>query len=176
LGYDLTITKKEHPSDEKGEQISHEEWFDYVEKHAHLRIDKSMTPSSDSEYVVWGDSSSWLSWSNGSIDSKNPGCDFIEYMINVTDALGAKVLGEESEQYSADDRGYIMHGERAMFLADRSTAKKENGAVRYDYIELESTGKPKVKLHAQELVILEKEMQKLAAMKKSMNRPWWKFW
>jgi len=178
VGYNLTITKKEHPFSEEGDQISQTEWLDYVDKHAHLQISKDMTPSSDSEYVVWDDSKCWLSWSNdGSIDSKNPDCEFIERMISIADGLGAKVLGEESEQYLAHDSGYIMDGERGRYLADRSQKKNESGIVRYEYIQLdEPTRKPSSKEDAEKLREIEKEMQKVAAVKKSKNRPWWKFW
>lgn len=186
MGYNLYITKKENPSDDAGERISHDEWFDYVDRHAQLKISESMTPTSSSNYVQWGNMDGWwLSWHDGQIDSKNPSCDHIERMIAIASDLGAKVMGEELEQYVANEKGYILEGERGRFLFDRSRKTyTERGYMHYEQVALDTpieettrewTPSEERKI-AEAAKMLRAAKDADLAMEKKLNRPWWKIW
>jgi len=185
MGYNLYITRKAHWSDETGEHITHEEWFDYVGRHSNLKIRES-APTSISPYVEWDDADGWwLSWDDGQIDSKSPSCDHIERMIAIADDLGAKVLGEESEQYIANKRGYILDGERGRFLFDRSKKiENERGYMHYDHVVLdppaEETKRERTPSEVKKIAEIAKRLRAAKdadlAMEKRLNRSWWKIW
>src|SRR5688500_3851169 len=98
MGYNLYITRREDWMDEDGPGISLEEWRSYVESDAELRMDDSL-----GEHVaVWSGPStevSWLAWTGGNLETKNPDEPLVRKMIAVAAALGAKVQGDDGERY-----------------------------------------------------------------------------
>ena len=103
MGYDLHITRRKSWLDE-GDDITHEEFI------ALVRSDPEFTfPSQMGEdYAEWKSPKtgyeSWLCWKRGRIQTKNPEPEFIDKMVEVARALGAKVQGDDEEVYLSSTR------------------------------------------------------------------------
>jgi hypothetical protein len=98
MGYDLHITRRKDWST-TGNDISADEWLAYVEKDPEL----SLWPTNGPHMVRWSGGGKHpelcLDWFQGNIYAKNPEPALIDKMIQIADALGAKVQGDDAEIY-----------------------------------------------------------------------------
>ncbi len=98
MGYDLHITRRKSWLDE-GDDITKQEFS------ALVRSDPEFTFPSEmgDDYAEWKspktEYESWLCWQEGRLQTKNPEPEFIEKMVTVARALGAKVQGDDEEVY-----------------------------------------------------------------------------
>lgn len=119
MGYDLHITRKADWFDEEGDEITLEEWSQFVNSSPDMRLDgcaEVETPNGtlkvESEGLsVWTGYSNhekdgnkaWFDYFDGNIKVKNPDEEIIKKMYQIAIALSAKVQGEECEIY--DENG-----------------------------------------------------------------------
>jgi hypothetical protein len=109
MGYDLQITRKPSQLD-KSPDITVEEWLEVVENDPELTHDAMLHPnypyhadwSGPGKYPCWLDYSPATLYSPSQLYSKNPTDEMIEKMVQIAKLLGAKVLGEEDEEYLGD--------------------------------------------------------------------------
>lgn len=120
MGYDIFITRKEEWFDEEGDEISLEEWINYVNSAADMRYDgfaEAETPKGilrvESEGLsVWlgysghekDENMAWFDYCAGNVKVKNPDEEILKKMHQVATSLSAKVQGEECEIYDANGR------------------------------------------------------------------------
>lgn len=99
MGYDLHITRREDWSAE-GDDITADEWLEYVHSDPEFRISGINGPY----FADWNGRSKhaepWLNWSSGVIYTKNPDRALVDKMILIAKKLGAKVQGDDGEDYS----------------------------------------------------------------------------
>ena len=102
MGYDLHITRKEFWSDEDGPEISLEEWQRYVASDPDIQFDPE-NPGPEN-YVISTHAEQWPLWwySSGEIFTKNPDDEAIAKMVQIAQALNARVLGDDDEIYGVD--------------------------------------------------------------------------
>jgi hypothetical protein len=98
MGYDLHITGRRDWSD-TGHDIRSSEWLSLVTNDPELRLDTTQGPF----FAVWSgpsqDAAPWLDWRDGQIFTKNPDAPLIDKMIQLAQALGATVQGDDGELY-----------------------------------------------------------------------------
>lgn len=116
MGYGLHITRRAHWSDEDGAEITAGEWAAYVASDPELEmtgVAEAVTPQGETlriqadgmtRWVQGGDTSGWLSFRRGSISANNPSDDLTIKMHKIAVALGAKLEGDQGEEYGADGR------------------------------------------------------------------------
>jgi len=103
MGYELHITRRKSWNDD-GDDISKEEFL------AGIRPDAEFThPGAlGDDYVDWKSrktgAEAWLCWQEGCIDAKDPEPEFLDKMVRLAKALGAKVQGDDDEVYLSADR------------------------------------------------------------------------
>ncbi|MES9948589.1 MAG: hypothetical protein ABW118_06515 [Candidatus Thiodiazotropha sp.] len=118
MGYDLHITRKAEWFEEEGDEITLDEWCDFVNSSADMRLDgyaEAETPDGvlriESEGLsVWTGYSgnekdgnmAWFDYFEGNIKVKNPDSEIIKKMYQIAQSLNAKVQGEECEVYGED--------------------------------------------------------------------------
>ena len=128
MGYELHITRKAHWADEDGPEISLSEWLGYVAADPEIRLDgfaEAPLPgggalrAEDQSLAVWtawpgdggGDGLAWMWLSDsGAICAKNPDIDIRRKMWRIAQDFGARLVGDDGEQYGADgevDNGAI---------------------------------------------------------------------
>lgn len=118
MGYNLYITrKKDYLDKESSDDISLNEWFNYVKNDSDMRIDNFMEAKLaegdilrlDEEGIsVWkkyskdgvNGSHAWFWYDNGNIVVKNPDLEIRQKMVDVSKKLNAYVQGEEGEIYN----------------------------------------------------------------------------
>jgi hypothetical protein len=94
VGYELYITRRKRWHDDSGQAITEQEWQSYLATDPDLRVDEYAT-------VEWtGGEGLSLSWSDGNVAAKYPTPAAIKKMATIAEKLGARVVGEESEDYS----------------------------------------------------------------------------
>ena len=98
MGYDLHITRRKDWCNE-GDDIGFEEFVAYV------RGDKEFTYPGQlgDDAADWRSPKtgyeSWLCWSEGQAYTKNPEPEFMDKLVAVAGALGAKLQGDDGEVY-----------------------------------------------------------------------------
>jgi len=118
MGYDFHITRKSEWFDEEGDEITLDEWREFVNSSPDMRLDgfaEAKTPGGtlrvESEGLsVWTGYSghekdgnmAWFDYFKGNIKVKNPDDEIIKKMYQIAQALNAKVQGEECEVYGED--------------------------------------------------------------------------
>ncbi len=119
MGYDVHITRKENWFDESGPQIRLEEWKALVLADPDMRLDGYATAvvgdgsilRVDSEgLAVWTayagtgieGNMAWFDFSQGNVIVKNPDSAILDKMWRIAGKLGAKVQGDDGEEYGAD--------------------------------------------------------------------------
>ena len=99
MGYDLFITRAESWSENKGREITSEEWLKLVKDDPELKLAGYNGPY----FALWEGPSkypeAWLDWSRGNIYSKNPDKAIVAKMIQIAESLGARVQGQDEEVY-----------------------------------------------------------------------------
>ena len=119
MGYEVHITRKEMFFDTDGEDISLQEWIDYVHADKDMRLDgyaEANTPDGvlrveDESLAVWlgwsrhdiDGGMAWMHHFNGSIVSKNPDQETLKKFYQIAQLFDAKVQGDEGEVY--DENG-----------------------------------------------------------------------
>lgn len=104
MGYDLHITRADFWPDNKGREISAEEWLEVVRSDPELKLAGVNGPyfalwTGESEYAE-----PWLDWHRGNIYSKNPDDAIIGKMLEIAKRLNAKVQGDDGEVYFGPSR------------------------------------------------------------------------
>ena len=118
MGYEVHITRKEYFFDEEGEQISFEEWENYIANDNEMRLDgfaEAKTPEGilrieNEGLAVWEGWSknevdggmAWMSYFEGCITCKNPDEEILKKMHKIASKLGAEVQGDEGEIYDSE--------------------------------------------------------------------------
>ena len=111
MGYNIYITRKDHWADESGEQITHEEWEEYVKSDAELTLEDYVK---DEGFSVWRGYSrheenvriAWFSHLEGNIYTKNPDEEILEKSLSIAQAINGKVQGDDGEVYDAKGKPY----------------------------------------------------------------------
>ena len=98
MGYDIHITRRKLWFD-KGDDIARDEFARHVRSDLEFRY----PGENGDDYADWRSPKtgyeSWLCWSDGQIDTKNPEPEFIDKMVAVARELLAKVQGDDGEVY-----------------------------------------------------------------------------
>lgn len=118
MGYDIHITRKSEWFDEEGDEITLEEWCEFVNSSPDMRLDgfaEAVTPGGtlrvESEGLsVWTGYSgheqdgnmAWFDYFEGNIKVKNPDKEILRKMYQIAQTLNAKVQGDECEVYGED--------------------------------------------------------------------------
>jgi hypothetical protein len=102
MGYELHITRQEFWADDEGPEITLEEWKNYVATDTSIKLDEENPGGKD--YVLYsGQNLSPLWWDErGEIYTKNPEPTVIAKLVQIANALGAKVVGDDDEIYGTD--------------------------------------------------------------------------
>lgn len=100
MGYDLHITRRKDWS-EDGNDIAKEEFVAYVQKDTEF-----IYPGENgNDYADWKSTKSgyesWLCWEDGRVHTKNPEPEFVDKVVAIAKALGAKAQGDDGEVYSS---------------------------------------------------------------------------
>ena len=122
MGYNIHITRQEEWYDEVPELcITMEEWVTYVTNDPDMRLDNhafvKTTGGEDFGVIseglsVWtkysrngiGGGYAWFSYEEGNIDVKNPDDEILGKMYEIADKLGARLIGDDGEQYYKDSK------------------------------------------------------------------------
>ena len=116
MGYEIHITRKTEWFDEDGPEISLEDWKAYIASDPEMRLDGYAEATMENGDVfrtehdgiaVWTAYSghgvdgnmAWLYPGSGGIVAKNPDREILAKMFEIAQALGARVVGDEGEEY-----------------------------------------------------------------------------
>lgn len=119
MGYEIHITRKTEGFDEDGPAISLEGWKAYIASDPEMRLDGYAEATMENGDVfrtehdgiaVWTAYSghgvdgnmAWLYPGSGGIVAKNPDREILAKMFEIAQALGARVVGDEGEEYGED--------------------------------------------------------------------------
>lgn len=119
MGYDVHITRKSEWLEENGPSLSLEEWLDYVANDREMRADgfaEATTPKGETirmespGIAVWiaysghepDGNMAWFSHFKDRVTVKNPDPEILKKMHKIASSLGAKVQGDEGEEYGAN--------------------------------------------------------------------------
>ena len=116
MGYELHITRRAHWADTETPDIELDEWLTYVNSDNQLELKTSYNIKIGEEtqfqnlrgYCEWNahptakelNERPWFSYSEGTIDTKNPDDSTILKMMQIATALNAKVQGDDGEIYN----------------------------------------------------------------------------
>ena len=118
MGYDVHITRKPEWSEETGPVITLAEWLDYIQKDPEMRLEDAAEPltpeaentqTSDQVFAVWtaysghniNGNMAWFTYFEDCIFVKNPDTEILQKMHKIAVSLGAKVQGDDGEEYDA---------------------------------------------------------------------------
>lgn len=119
MGYELHITRAESWVEAESNPITLEEWLAYIKSDPELEIDEvGEATTTDGETVFCGDPGlaiwtahpedgadggrAWIYHSQDCIVVKNPDQQFTAKMWRIAQHFGARVYGDEDEEYGAD--------------------------------------------------------------------------
>lgn len=119
MGYEVHITRKANWLDDEGPAISLEEWKSYIASDPDMRLDGyaeapvgngHVLRVEDEGLAVWtahpnngvNHNMAWFHPSSGGIAAKNPDAAILRKMYEIAQALGARVVGDEEEEYGPD--------------------------------------------------------------------------
>jgi hypothetical protein len=119
MGYEIHITRKTEWFDKDGPNISLEDWKAYISSDPDMRLDgyaEAITGNGDVLRVeneglaVWtaysghgvNGNKAWLYPGSGGIIAKNPDEEILRKLFEIAQALGARVVGDDGEEYGAD--------------------------------------------------------------------------
>jgi hypothetical protein len=123
MGFELHITRKEDAyDDEPALDISLAEWLAYVGGDPEFRLDNfaqvelpdgGVLRTEKEGIAVWtaysldgvGQNHAWFTYYKGSVDVKNPDQEIINKMVDMAQALGARVVDDEGTVYEKE--GYL---------------------------------------------------------------------
>jgi len=143
MGYEIHITRKKDGFDEDGASISLEEWKAYIASDSDMRLDGYAEATlgngdtlrvEDEGLAVWtaysghgvNGNMAWFYPGSGGIIAKNPDEEILQKMFEIAEALGARVVGDDDEEYGADGK----------------VIASEDIAQRSDELEIEAPRRP----------------------------------
>ena len=119
MGYDLHIVRREHWADDTAGSIdiSLPEWLEYINSDPELELsnpyDENEEPGDASGFCTWtaypADDKPWFDYGRGAIHTKNPDEDVIVKMLSISEALNARVQGDDGEIYELSDDEKIVY-------------------------------------------------------------------
>ena len=102
MGYDIHITRAADWMDNKGSEISADEWLLFVEQDPELRL----AGYNGKHFAIWSGQSRnpepWFDWSRGCVFTKSPDPAMIAKAIGIATSLRARVQGDDGETYLPD--------------------------------------------------------------------------
>jgi hypothetical protein len=98
MGYDIHITRADFWANSEGREISLNEWRRYLDSDPDIVPDPHNGPT-DFLFVKHPTSPAPLWWRKGEVYSKNPDEPTIQKMIEIAEALGTAVQGDDGESY-----------------------------------------------------------------------------
>lgn len=109
MGYDLHITRAETWLDASDAPISEAEWMSLVDSDPDLAVsredwvERRLSDGSIERVhpVLWKGCALWLL--DGEVVTKNPDDSLIAKLVEIAERLGARVLGDEDEEYPLGD-------------------------------------------------------------------------
>ena len=121
VGYEVHVTRAEHWTESETTPISLAEWLAYVDQDAELRRDghaEVAAPTGEAlryendGLVVWTTYSqhevdgnkAWLDHRDGAVVFKNPDEEVLRKLHAIALHFGARVQGDDGEEYDADGR------------------------------------------------------------------------
>lgn len=115
MGYDIHITRKAQWFDDNGPTISMEEWKAYIASDSELRLDGYAETTvgngaalrvKNEGMAVWTayskENTAWIWLDSSGIVAKNPDNEILRKMFQIAQVLGARVVGDDDEEYDAD--------------------------------------------------------------------------
>lgn len=99
MGYNLHVTRAEFWAENRGQEISSDEWTALVKSDATLTFNPRNGPYFAELESPSRNSPRWLDWSEGNIVSKNPDRETLGKMLEIAVDLRASVQGDDGEQY-----------------------------------------------------------------------------
>jgi hypothetical protein len=106
MGYVIHLTRKESWSDEEGQEISLQQWIEYVATDPEIAPDPE-NPDPEN-FLVTLEGKDWpLWWDRGEVNTKSPDNWVITKLVQVAKALDARVLGDDDEIYGTDPAGVL---------------------------------------------------------------------
>jgi hypothetical protein len=154
MGFDVYITRNEDPFEENGENISLDEWLNYVKNDSTMRLDNfaeapidgtdSYLRMENAGLSVWKDYSknieggnmAWFNYQDGMISVKNPDIEILAKMLVIARILKAKVVPEEGEEITESmfdtdsekqDLRIVSFSEKPDYSSDYFVAKTDDG-------------------------------------------------
>jgi hypothetical protein len=108
MGYDLHVTRADTWLDSEATPITFDEWQAYFVTDPSLRSGGEESP----ECVLWADHPRepfpiW--WYEGEVRCKNPDEATVAKLVAIARQLGARVLGDDGEEYSIGPAGAVQH-------------------------------------------------------------------
>ncbi|MCB9879102.1 MAG: hypothetical protein H6835_16015 [Planctomycetes bacterium] len=97
MGYDLHITRSMDWADNRGHEISIEEWLAVVRQDSELDPDPANGPYS----VRFGRGARWFDWSDGNVFTTDPDHASVAKMLDLAQLLVATVQGDDGEFYES---------------------------------------------------------------------------
>jgi hypothetical protein len=108
VGYDLHITRADYWAENEGQEITRDEWFALVTSDPELNFD----PVNGNAYALWNGqcehAEPWFNWWRGNISTKYPDGAMIVKMIQMAGRLGARVQGDDGEEYKGPVGGKLV--------------------------------------------------------------------
>ena len=108
MGYNLYITRRTSWPDDTGPEISASEWLALVDRDGELDLQPENGPHFANCRRAGEPADQWLDWSEGGLFTKNPEKWLISKMIELAAELDARVLGEEGEEYTAENLDALL--------------------------------------------------------------------
>ena len=119
MGYEIHITRKTDWFERDGPNISLEDWKSYISSDPDMRLDGYAEATAgngdvlrveDEGLAVWtaysdhgvNGNMAWLYLGSGGIIAKNPDEEILKKMFEIAQALDARVVGDEGEEYGKD--------------------------------------------------------------------------
>jgi hypothetical protein len=119
MGYDLHITRAEQWIDSELAPIALEEWLAFVQADPELRLEqaaRASLPDGEAVDIELPGLAAWTSWSQhgdgnamvyfwhfeGCIESRAIDAEVTAKLFRIAQRLGARVFGDEGEEYGAD--------------------------------------------------------------------------
>lgn len=124
MGYDVHITRADDWTESASVPISLEDWLAVVDRDPELRLERTASATTAEREIVsfespglsvwtgWsrhgaGGSFAWIDHSDGEIVVKNPDEEVLRKMHQIARALGARVQGDDGEEYDATGRAVL---------------------------------------------------------------------
>ncbi|MEG2805009.1 hypothetical protein [Stenotrophomonas sp.] len=103
MGYDIHITRRAQWFDEAGPSLTLQEWLDHIAQDPELQLEtRPDADPGDAWWVPQPGTRMGLWHQQHRVVAKNPDPALLRKMYQIAQALDARVLGDENEEYGAD--------------------------------------------------------------------------